>query len=156
MKKYFTTKKLGLFILFVLLSIGQNAYSKNIFNTSAEILGSNTWDNDNWQASLLLKRSFAKLSTYNMQSPWDTELSSYGSNSAIDCPNYASTVSSTSEYCSGQTYYFKVKNTFCTDVLKFHVVGNYGTWGGEITWIVESNLTGNIVASGGPGANGAN
>jgi len=73
------------------------------------------------------------------------------------CPDYANTVSSAAEHCAGQTYYLEVQNTDCNGDIYFDVVGNYGSsWANEITWEIVSSLTSNVVASGGPGVNGAN
>ncbi|MFO7879170.1 MAG: hypothetical protein R6V52_03945, partial [Bacteroidales bacterium] len=80
-----------------------------------------------------------------------------GGGSGDPCPDYASTVSSPNEHCAGQTYYFEVQNTACNGNIYFDVVGNYGSeYASEITWEVTSNLTSNVVASGGPGTDGAN
>jgi hypothetical protein len=70
----------------------------------------------------------------------------------LNCPNYASTSTSPNNACAGQVYYFDVANTACNGTISFNVVGNYGSpYGDEITWNVVSNLTGGIVAAGGPG-----
>ncbi|MDY0316019.1 MAG: hypothetical protein RBR32_13175, partial [Bacteroidales bacterium] len=72
------------------------------------------------------------------------------------CPGYSNTVSSSTNHCGGQTYYLEVKNNSCNGSIYFDVVGNYGSSSAsEITWRVESLLTSQVVASGGPGANGA-
>ncbi|MGC9331023.1 MAG: beta strand repeat-containing protein, partial [Bacteroidales bacterium] len=72
------------------------------------------------------------------------------------CPDYANTVISAAEHCAGQTYYFEVQNTDCSGDIYFDVAGNYGSeFANEITWEVTSNLTSNVVASGGPGVDGA-
>jgi gliding motility-associated-like protein len=70
-----------------------------------------------------------------------------------NCPDYASVSTSSTEICGGQLYYLNVPNIGCDGLVAFNVVGNYGTFGSEITWEVVSNQTGNIVASGGPGTN---
>ncbi len=75
----------------------------------------------------------------------------------LNCPVYASTSSSPNNACAGQVYYFDVANTACNGTISFNVVGNYGSpYGDEITWNVVSNLTGGIVAAGGPGVFGVN
>ncbi|WP_165779268.1 PKD domain-containing protein [Brumimicrobium salinarum] len=75
---------------------------------------------------------------------------------AQNCPSYASTSSSSGEACGNQDYSFSVDNTSCNGEVYFDVVGNYGSYGSEITWEVVSNTSGAIVASGGPGvSNGA-
>jgi gliding motility-associated-like protein len=72
------------------------------------------------------------------------------------CPDYASVATGAPDACGGQLYNFDVANTGCNGTIIFNVVGNYGsTFANEITWVVTSVLTGNVVASGGPGANGA-
>ncbi|MDD4149405.1 MAG: gliding motility-associated C-terminal domain-containing protein, partial [Bacteroidales bacterium] len=74
-----------------------------------------------------------------------------------NCPVYSNTVSSSNDHCSNQIYYLEVLNTNCEGEMSFDVVGNYGSsYASEITWSVTSNLTTNILASGGPGTNGAN
>ena len=71
------------------------------------------------------------------------------------CPEYANTATAAAQACGGQVYDFEVENTACNGTLIFDVIGNYGsTFGNEISWTVVSNLTGNVVASGGPGTNG--
>ncbi len=73
----------------------------------------------------------------------------------LNCPQYASTSVSPNVACANQTYYLEVENTGCNGTVTFNVVGNYGSaWADEITWSVVSNLTGGVVASGGPGVNG--
>jgi len=73
----------------------------------------------------------------------------------LPCPDYATTPTASNQACGGQLYDFEVANTGCNGLLTFDVVGNYGSaWADEITWQVTSNLTGNVVASGGPGFNG--
>lgn len=70
----------------------------------------------------------------------------------LNCPQYASVSSSPNVACGGQVYYLEVANTGCNGFVTFNVSGNYGSpFGNEITWNVVSNLTGGIVASGGPG-----
>ncbi len=73
----------------------------------------------------------------------------------LPCPNYANTPTASNQACGGQLYDFEVANTGCNGLLTFDVVGNYGSsFANEITWQVTSNLTGNVVASGGPGFDG--
>lgn len=73
------------------------------------------------------------------------------------CPGYSTTVTSAADHCAGQTYYFEVLNNSCNGDIYFDVIGNYGSSdAGEITWEVTSNLTSNVISSGGPGTNGAN
>ncbi|XOV68834.1 MAG: PKD domain-containing protein [Fluviicola sp.] len=73
----------------------------------------------------------------------------------LPCPDYANTATAASTACGGQLFDFEVANTACNGLLTFDVVGNYGSsFANEITWEVTSNLTGNVVASGGPGFNG--
>ncbi len=73
------------------------------------------------------------------------------------CPEYSTIVTSAADHCAGQTYYFEVLNNSCNGDIYFDVVGNYGSSNaGEITWEVTSNLTSNVISSGGPGTNGAN
>jgi hypothetical protein len=74
-----------------------------------------------------------------------------------NCPQYSSTVNGGTDACGNQNYIFQVDNTGCNGTITFNVVGNYGSsWAGEITWNVTSQLTGGVVASGGPGTDGAN
>ena len=74
----------------------------------------------------------------------------------LNCPAYASSSSSPNTACAGQVYYLDVANTACNGTITMNVVGNYGTqYANEITWTVTSNLTGAVLASGGPGTNGA-
>lgn len=74
----------------------------------------------------------------------------------VNCPQYANAVSSPLETCGNQPYYLKVTNTQCNGEIYFNVVGNFGSaWANEITWQVVSLLTNQVVASGGPGVNGA-
>ena len=70
-----------------------------------------------------------------------------------NCPEYASASTSSTEICGNQLYYLTIPNIGCDGLVAFNVVGNYGSFGSEITWEVVSNQTGNIVASGGPGTN---
>jgi hypothetical protein len=71
----------------------------------------------------------------------------------LNCPNYASASTSPNNACAGQVYYFDVANTACNGTISFNVFGSYGSpYGDEITWNVVSNLTGGVVAVGGPGA----
>jgi hypothetical protein len=73
----------------------------------------------------------------------------------LNCPGYAASTSSPINACASQVYYFDVANTSCNGTISFNVVGNYGSqWANEISWQVISNLTGTVVASGGPGTNG--
>lgn len=73
----------------------------------------------------------------------------------LNCPTYASISTSPNQACAGQVYYLDVANTACNGTITMNVVGNYGSQdANEITWQVTSNLTGGIVASGGPGTNG--
>ncbi len=73
------------------------------------------------------------------------------------CPFYDNTPIAEYKACGEQLYDFTVLNTACPAVVCFDVVGNYGSsFAGEITWEVLSVLTGNVVASGGPGTNGGN
>lgn len=75
----------------------------------------------------------------------------------VNCPQYANTSSSPLETCGNQPYILEVANTACNGEIFFNVVGNYGSlFANEITWQVVSLQTGAIVASGGPGVNGAN
>ena len=67
------------------------------------------------------------------------------------CPSYNIDVSSLPQACGNQLYTMEVANTGCNGYITFNVVGNYGSWGNEISWYVSSVLTGNIIASGGPG-----
>jgi gliding motility-associated-like protein len=72
------------------------------------------------------------------------------------CPDYASVATGAPDACGGQLYDFDVANTGCNGTIIFNVVGNYGSaFANENTWVVTSVLTGNVVASGGPGTNGA-
>ncbi len=70
---------------------------------------------------------------------------SFGQN----CPGYSNSAISAPEACGNQLYYLEVPNTTCNGLIWFDVSGNSGTWGNEISWEVTSNLTTNIVASGG-------
>jgi len=73
----------------------------------------------------------------------------------LNCPQYASTSASPNVACANQTYYLEVENTGCNGTVTMNVLGNYGSADAtEITWNLVSNLTGGIVASGGPGVNG--
>ena len=73
----------------------------------------------------------------------------------LNCPQYASTSTSPNVACANQTYYLEVENTGCNGTVTMNVLGNYGSSdAAEITWNLVSNLTGTIVASGGPGVNG--
>jgi hypothetical protein len=75
----------------------------------------------------------------------------------LNCPQYANVSSSPNVTCGGQIYYLEVQNTACNGTVSFNVVGNWGsTYANEITWQVTSNQTGAVIASGGPGINGAN
>ena len=74
---------------------------------------------------------------------------------AQNCPGYSNAVISPDDACGNQIYYLEVENTACAGLIWFDIVGNYGSWGGEITWVVTSVLTGNTIASGGPGTNNA-
>ncbi|MEZ4798736.1 MAG: CUB domain-containing protein [Flavobacteriales bacterium] len=75
----------------------------------------------------------------------------------LNCPEYANTSNSLSEGCGSQTYYLNVENTFCDGTVEFDVLGNYGpSWANEISWDLVSVQTGGVIASGGPGTNGAN
>ncbi|HOR60017.1 MAG TPA: hypothetical protein PK124_02090, partial [Bacteroidales bacterium] len=101
---------------------------------------------------------YAKRGDSESQPPSDDDyeptVTNYRAGSA--CPDYANTVSSSADHCAGQTYYFEVQNTDCNGDIYFDVVGNYGSsWANEITWEIVSSLTSNVVASGGPGVNGA-
>ena len=70
------------------------------------------------------------------------------------CPGYGTAVAA-ADACGGQLYDFEVPNTDCNGTLTFDVIGNFGSAdANEITWDVTSNLTTNVVASGGPGTNG--
>jgi gliding motility-associated-like protein len=74
-----------------------------------------------------------------------------------NCPTYDLNASSPNEACGNQVYSLEVQNLGCDGYVEFNVLGNYGSaWANEITWQVTSNLSGNIVASGGPGVDGAN
>ena len=77
--------------------------------------------------------------------------------SGLNCPQYANVSSSPNVTCGGQTYYLEVQNTACNGTISFNVVGNWGSSNAnQITWQVTSNQTGAVIASGGPGTNGAN
>lgn len=72
-----------------------------------------------------------------------------------NCPSYASISTSPATACAGQIYYVQVANTACNGTITMNVQGNYGSAdAAEITWQLTSNLTGAVVASGGPGSNG--
>jgi hypothetical protein len=74
----------------------------------------------------------------------------------LNCPAYANVSTSPNNACAGQVYYFDVANTACNGTITMNVIGNYGSqFANEITWTLTSNLTGNVLASGGPGINGA-
>lgn len=74
----------------------------------------------------------------------------------LNCPGYSNVASGSGQSCADQAYYLEVPNTTCNGTITFQVVGNFGsTFANEITWNVVSNLTGTVVASGGPGVNGA-
>jgi gliding motility-associated-like protein len=74
-----------------------------------------------------------------------------------NCPTYDLQSFSPAETCGNQMYALEIQNSGCDGYVEFNVVGNYGSsYASEITWQVTSNLTGNVVASGGPGTNGAN
>lgn len=73
--------------------------------------------------------------------------------SAQNCPDYANASTSNGVACGNQDYTLSVENTGCNGQVFFNVTGNYGSFGGEITWSVVSNLSGAVVASGGPGFN---
>jgi len=70
------------------------------------------------------------------------------------CPDYANVATGAPDACGGQLYDFEVVNTGCNGNVTFYVVGDYGSsFATEITWTVTSVLTGDVVASGGPGTN---
>ena len=72
-----------------------------------------------------------------------------------NCPTYDLNASSPTDACGNQIYYMEIENSGCDGFIEFDVVGNYGSAdAGEITWDVVSQLSGNTVASGGPGTNG--
>jgi hypothetical protein len=73
-----------------------------------------------------------------------------------NCPSYSLQSSSPTEACGNQMYWMEIENTGCNGFITFDVVGNFGSlWANEISWSVVSNATGNIVAQGGPGSDGA-
>lgn len=72
-----------------------------------------------------------------------------------NCPAYSNTATGSGEACGGQNYAMTVPNTGCNGEIYFDIVGNYGTFGSDITWEVVSSQSGAVVASGGPGTNGA-
>ena len=73
-----------------------------------------------------------------------------------NCPSYNLQSSSPTEACGNQMYWMEIENTGCNGFITFDVVGNFGSlWANEISWSVVSNATGNIVAQGGPGSDGA-
>lgn len=77
--------------------------------------------------------------------------------SGQNCPNYSNTAAGSGAACGGQNYVMTVPNTGCNGEIFFQVVGNYGSsFANEITWQVVSSQSGAVVASGGPGTNGAN
>ena len=72
-----------------------------------------------------------------------------------NCPTYELQSFSPTEACGNQLYSLEVQNSGCDGYVEFNVVGNWGSlYGGELSWQVTSNLTGNIVAAGGPGISG--
>ena len=73
-----------------------------------------------------------------------------------NCPAYSNTATGSGEACGGQNYAMTVPNTGCNGEIYFDIVGNYGSFGGEITWQIVSSQSGAVVASGGPGTSGAN
>ncbi len=74
----------------------------------------------------------------------------------LNCPGYSNTATGTGLACADQAYYIEIPNTSCNGTVTFQVVGNYGSsFANELTWNVVSNLTGTVVASGGPGVNAA-
>ena len=76
---------------------------------------------------------------------------------AAPCPDYANTVASANQHCAGQTYYFEVENTACAAFVNFNVVGNWGSADAtELTWVVTSNLTGDIIIQDANAANNVN
>ena len=73
-----------------------------------------------------------------------------------NCPSYDLQATSATEACGNQMYWLEIENSGCNGFLSFDVVGNYGSlWANEISWNVTSNTSGNIVAQGGPGVDGA-
>ncbi len=75
----------------------------------------------------------------------------------VNCPTYDLQSYSPPVACGNQMYNLAVNNSGCDGYIEFNVVGNWGSlYANELEWIVTSNLTGNIVASAGPGVNGAN
>ncbi|TNF47082.1 MAG: hypothetical protein EP305_08895, partial [Bacteroidetes bacterium] len=74
-----------------------------------------------------------------------------------NCPTYDLQSYSPTVACGNQMYALEINNSGCDGYVEFNVLGNYGSsYGYEISWQVTSNLTGNVVASGGPGTSGAN
>jgi gliding motility-associated-like protein len=64
-----------------------------------------------------------------------------------NCPVFSNNVSSSSQACSGQVYFFEVENSACPGTISFNFSGSYGFPGGA-TWQITSTLTGDIIASG--------
>jgi hypothetical protein len=74
-----------------------------------------------------------------------------------NCPTYDLTSTSPTDACGGQIYYLEIENSSCDGFVQFEVVGNYGgCFGSEITWEIFCNQTSTVIASGGPGTDGAN
>ncbi|MFT4601428.1 MAG: hypothetical protein ACI857_001608, partial [Arenicella sp.] len=72
-----------------------------------------------------------------------------------NCPTYDLNATSPLETCGNQIYYMEIQNSGCDGFIEFDVVGNYGSdFASEITWDVVSQLSGNTVATGGPGTDG--
>ena len=82
---------------------------------------------------------------------------SYDAPSCVsNCPEYELQASSGSEACGNQMYWLEIENLGCNGFISFEVIGNYGSlWADEISWNVISNLSGNVLAQGGPGLNAA-
>jgi gliding motility-associated-like protein len=74
-----------------------------------------------------------------------------------NCPTYDLQSFSPTVACGNQMYNLEINNSGCDGYIEFNVLGNWGSiFANELAWQVTSNLTGNVVASGGPGVDGAN
>ncbi|MDY0143712.1 MAG: gliding motility-associated C-terminal domain-containing protein [Bacteroidales bacterium] len=129
-------------------------------NPNSTNLSSGNWDHGSYTISLTAGTTYyliADLYSSNTSTIVTVSVTCPSFFRATNCPVYANTVSSSNSHCSNQVYYLEVLNTNCDGEIFFDVVGNYGSsYANEITWNISSNLTTNIIASGGPGTNGTN
>ncbi|MDD2635143.1 MAG: gliding motility-associated C-terminal domain-containing protein [Bacteroidales bacterium] len=127
-------------------------------NPNSTNLSSNYWDHGSYTINLTADTTYyliADLYTPNTSTTVTVSVTCPTLFRSANCPVYSNTVSSSNSHCSNQIYYLEVLNTACDGEIFFDIVGNYGSsYANEITWEISSNLTGDIIASGGPGTNG--